>query len=410
MIYRLTRPVSPLTASVVLPASKSISNRLLIIHALSRDAGGLENLSDSDDTQLLSQALASTSTIKDVGHAGTSMRFLTAYYSIQPETITMTGSERMKQRPIGALVEALRLLGAQISYLENEGFPPLEIHGTNLNGGEINIDGSISSQFISALLMVAPYMKNGLKMQMKGTIVSASYIKMTLELMQRYGASYSWKEKAITVFPGEYEKGSYRVESDWSAASFWYAISLLGPHPAIKLGQLHEKSLQGDSVLVEIFSELGLLSEFERENITISRMADIAPSQFSYDFTNCPDLVQSMAVALCMASIPFRFTGTQTLRIKETDRIAALQSELKKLGYLLDSDPEASFLSWNGEMCDPETDPLIETYHDHRMAMAFAEAAMVRDSVRINDPMVVTKSYPRFWEDLRKAGFQVDIV
>lgn len=409
MIYRITRPSLPLNASVVLPASKSISNRLLIIHALSRDAGDLENPSDSDDTHLLTEALSSSSAVKDVGHAGTSMRFLTAYFSSQPGLVTMTGSARMKERPIGELVDALRQLGARIQYIENIGYPPLEIQGTKLEGGEINIDGSISSQFISALLMIAPYMKHGLKMHLRGNIVSASYIHMTLELMKRCGANYSWNENSIRIFPGEYGSGSFRVESDWSAASFWYAISLLEEHSHIQLGHLQEESLQGDSVLVKIFRELGILSEFKGENVALSKLANITPGLFSYNFTNCPDLVQSMAVGLCMASIPFHFTGTQTLRIKETDRIAALQAELKKLGFILETDPAGSFLSWNREVCEPAIDPLIETYHDHRMAMAFSQTALVHGSVRINDPMVVTKSYPLFWEDLRNAGFGVEL-
>lgn len=407
MIYQVSRPASILKTAVRLPASKSISNRLLVINALAGSSELPQNLSDSDDTRVMLEALSSDSEQKDVGHAGTSMRFLAAYFSCRPGKVVLTGSERMKERPIGPLVDALRSLGAKITYTGKEGFPPLEIQGSRMDGGEITIDGSISSQFISALLMIAPTMKKGLVLNIRGELVSSSYVKMTLELMAENGAQFRWDAGRITVLPGTYAVGDYRVESDWSGASYWYVMALLEEHARIRLSFLKNDSLQGDSALVNIFHGLGLVSEFRRGQLDLNRLARIHPGIFSYDFTNSPDIVQSMAVALCMAGIPFRFAGTQTLRIKETDRILALQNELKKLGFVLESDKKGSFLSWNKQCCEPDPDPVIATYHDHRMAMAFAPAALVLGHIRIKDPMVVTKSYPQFWEHLGKAGFRI---
>jgi len=376
--------------------------------ALSGNPDPVGNLSDSDDTRALLLALTSASYEKNVGHAGTTMRFLTAYFAITPGKVLLTGSERMKERPIGPLVEALRKLGADITYKEKDGFPPLEINGKKLPGGEISIKSNVSSQFISALLMIAPRLENGLKIHLEGEQVSASYIRMTLELMRQYGADYLWVGNTIEVRPGTYSKGEYMVESDWSGASYWYSLALLDVMHAIALSSLHKDSLQGDSALADLFFSLGIVSEFEEDRVVLKKIANIHPGIFSYDFTNCPDIVQSMAVALCMANIPFHFTGTTTLRIKETDRIFALQEELKKLGFFLDSDPAGSFLSWERKVCEPEKAPLISTYHDHRMAMAFAPAAHLLGEISIDDPMVVTKSYPGYWEDMKNAGFQIE--
>jgi len=413
MKYTVRKPRQPLNAEITLPASKSISNRLLVMHALSGQHGNIFNLSESDDTVAMLKALGSTdgsgstSAMIDIGHAGTTMRFLTAYYSCIPGEVNLTGSDRMKERPIGPLVNALRQLGADIRYTGKDGFPPLQIRGRQLLGGELEIDGSISSQFISALLMVAPALENGLILRLKGEMVSSAYIGMTLELMKQHGVSYRWEGSTISVFPGHYAEGSYRVESDWSAASYWFAMMLPGMHSRVALKVLEKESLQGDSCLTDIFSRLGVTTDFTIEGIILSKLVNIVPARFDYDFTNAPDLVQTMAVALCLATVPFRFTGTRTLRIKETDRISALQHELKKLGYILESDPDGTFLSWNKETCAPEAHPVIETYHDHRMAMAFAPAALTLGEITIDNPKVVTKSYPRFWEDLGKAGFEV---
>lgn len=409
MIYKIYKPLQPLDASVELPVSKSISNRQLIIHALSGSGTYPGNLSDSDDTRVMVRALASKELTRDVGHAGTSMRFLTAYFSSRQSRVHLTGSKRMKQRPIGPLVDALRELGANIDYLEKDGSPPLEIRGKLLPGGEITIDGSISSQFISALLMIGPMMKNGLKIRLAGEVVSGSYIRMTLELMRQNGVHCHYEGNTITVPHAVYRVSPREVESDWSAASYWYSMAYLDKQSRVELAQLRNEGLQGDSALVNIFHGLGLVSSFEGNRLRLKRLGMVHPGTFSYDFTNAPDIVQSMAVTLCLAGIPFRFTGTRTLRIKETDRILALQNELRKLGFVLGSDREGSYLAWNGETCDPQPDPVIETYHDHRMAMAFAPAALVRGTIAIYDPLVVTKSYPAFWENLKRAGFGLKV-
>ena len=466
MIYKITRPVSVLNASVQLPASKSISNRLLIIHALSGNKGLPEGLSDSDDTDVMVKALSGSDhhggpagevtapsgamkgtagaaedvasgsdgtpgaadsgiTVHDIGHAGTSMRFLTAYFSSREGEVILTGSQRMKERPIGPLVDALRTLGANISYTEKEGFPPLRISGSQLEGGAIAIDGGISSQFISALLMIAPTMKRGLRLELKGEIVSASYIRMTLALMRECGVESFWSGNHIAIPRDTYRHGRYRVESDWSAASYWYAMGFLENGGRVALGGLKEESLQGDSALTEIFGRLGMQTVFGGEKVLLQegqgegadlkqgfQPDDPQPERkeepfFEYDFTECPDIVQSMAVVLCLKEVPFRFSGTQTLKIKETDRIVALQTEMRKLGYVLESDGAGAWLSWNRKMCTPDSDPVIATYHDHRMAMAFAPAALVRGGILIEDPGVVTKSYPDFWKDLERAGFTI---
>ena len=474
MIYKITRPVSVLNTSVQLPSSKSISNRLLIIHALSGNKGLPGGLSDSDDTDVMVRALSSNPGIHDIGHAGTSMRFLTAYFSARQGEVLLTGSPRMKQRPIGPLVDALRSLGADITYPEKEGFPPVKISGRELEGGEIAIDGGVSSQFISALLMIAPTMTRGLRLELRGEIVSASYIAMTLALMRECGVESLWSGNHIAIPRGAYRHGRYRVEADWSAASYWYAMGFLENGGRVALGGLKEESLQGDIALVEIFGKLGMDSVFDGEKVLLqegqgegaeyrkgfqpgggqqndsqeenlpegselqkesqsgagqhedSEMeeppegAEVQQEPypgagqhepfFEYDFTNCPDIVQSMAVVLCLKEIPFRFSGTQTLKIKETDRIVALQTEMRKLGYVLESDETGSWLSWNRKMCTPDSDPVIATYHDHRMAMAFAPAALVRGEILIDDPGVVTKSYPDFWKDLERAGFGISEV
>ncbi len=356
----------------------------------------------------MQQALLSGEAVKDIGHAGTAMRFLTAFYSCRECRVTMTGSDRMKERPIAALVDALRALGAEIDYLENKGCPPLDIRGTRLAGGEIDIAGNISSQFISALLMIAPSFEHGLVLHLIGDVVSSSYIYMTLELMRQHGAEVDWTGDTISIAPGKFSKAGYSVESDWSAASYWYAMMLSPGTERITLSYLEEKSLQGDSDLVNIFDRLGIRTRFGGKSCLLEKAEADHSLLFEYDFTNSPDLVQSMAVILCLASVPFKFSGTQTLRIKETDRISALQNELKKLGFILKSDAAGSFLAWNGDRCKPVKDAVISTYHDHRMAMAFAPVALFFDEIRIADPLVVSKSYPGFWDDLKDAGFVIE--
>jgi 3-phosphoshikimate 1-carboxyvinyltransferase len=403
----ISGPVKPIHDTICIPSSKSISNRMLIIRALTKDFMELKNLSDSDDTYVLKNALEKNETIKDVGHAGTAMRFLTAYLAAIPGEFFLTGSHRMKQRPIGSLVTALRKLGAQIEYKENEGCPPLKIGGGVLKGGSIEIEAGISSQFISALMMIGPVLEGGLSIKLKGKVVSASYIEMTLSLMNSCGAVASFDGKTIAVPQGAYSMDGFRVESDWSGASYWFQVAALLPGSEITLPYLGGNSLQGDAALVQIFDALGVHSTFNEEGILLCSQKTELPDNFEYDFTGCPDLVQTLAVTLCALEIPFRFTGTITLRVKETDRIAALQSELKRVGFVLTADPRGEWLEWDGARCEPQSSPVIQTYHDHRMAMAFAPLAISLGSIDIEDPGVVSKSYPGYWEDLEKAGFRI---
>ena len=407
MKYVISPPQNTIRNSIPIPSSKSISNRMLIIRSLAGSRAPLQNLSDSDDTVVLAQALENEKDVYDVGHAGTSMRFLAAYLCTRPGKFTLTGSRRMKQRPIGPLVDALKQLGAQIDYLETEGCPPQDIRGGGIGGGHISIEAGNSSQFISALMKIGPVLKGGLSIRLEGEVVSASYIEMTLALMNSCGAGASFDGKQITIPESAYTVTDFRVESDWSGASYWFQVAALRPGSEIILPHLSPDSLQGDAVLVPLFDSLGVQSSFHRQEVILRSQESDLPHGFEHDFTTCPDLVQTMAVTLCALEVPFRFTGTITLRVKETDRIAALQSELRKLGYVLTADARGEWLQWDGSRCEPESDPLIHTYHDHRMAMAFAPLAITHGKIAIDDPAVVSKSYPGFWKDLEEAGFGV---
>jgi len=338
------------------------------------------------------------------------MRFLTAYFSTGSRRLVLTGSERMKQRPVGALVEALRELGAGISYLGKEGCPPLEIEGGLKKGGKITVDGGISSQFISALMMIGPVLEGGLQIRLSGEIVSATYIRMTQALMKKGGIEVSFHGQEITISEGQYIFNPFVVESDWSAASYWFQIAALQPGSVITLPRLSRDSLQGDSVLLDLFAPLGVESSFEKEALVLRSGNSVKRVLFEHDFTGCPDLVQTMATTLCAMGIPFRFRGTRTLRVKETDRVYALQKELGKYGFALDADQDGNWISWDGKRGENDVNPVIETYHDHRMAMAFAPLSLPFGKVIIQDPMVVTKSYASFWTDLGKAGFNISII
>jgi 3-phosphoshikimate 1-carboxyvinyltransferase len=407
MKYVISAPQNYIRSSIRIPSSKSISNRMLILRSLAGSKAFLENLSDSDDTKVLAEALDNESDIIDVGHAGTSMRFLTAYLCTRSGEFTLTGSRRMKQRPIGPLVDALKQIGARIDYLEQDAYPPMRIRGGGLTGGSIEIQAGISSQFISALMMIGPLLEGGLVIRLKGEIVSASYIEMTLSLMNSCGAVADFDGRRIRVAQGSYRLEKFRVESDWSGASYWFQMAALLPGSEIFLPHLTGNSIQGDAVLVQIFDALGIQADFREEGLLLSSREVDLPERFDYDFTGCPDLVQTMAVSLCALEIPFRFTGTITLRVKETDRIAALQNELRRVGFVLDADAAGRWLGWDGTRCAPEPHPSIRTYHDHRMAMAFAPLAIKAGKISIEDPEVVTKSYPSYWKDLEEAGFGI---
>ena len=409
--YILTPP-RRLQAAIGLPASKSISNRALILHALAGGRTRPENLSDCDDTRVMVQALARPEAdILDIGAAGTAMRFLTAYLSVTPGTRLLTGTARMQQRPIGILVDALRSLGAQIDYAGNEGFPPLRITGTRLDGREVTLAGDVSSQYISALLMTGPVLPQGLTLHLAGNVVSRPYIDLTLRLMKDFGAQAEWtSESDIAVRPGGYRDTPFRVESDWSAASYWYettALSLRTDATAeVRLSGLSEGSPQGDSRGAALFARLGVRTEFTAQGVTLRAGGKPAP-RLEADLVDIPDLAQTFVVTCCLLDIPFRFSGLQSLKIKETDRLSALTAELRKLGYVLRCEQD-SILAWTGERTAPHPAPVIATYEDHRMAMAFAPACLRVPGLRIADPHVVSKSYPHYWDDLRKAGFGIE--
>ncbi len=411
MQYAIYAP-QHIDTTIKLPASKSISNRALIIHALS--GGNLlpENISDCDDTSVIVHALQYMPEAIDIKAAGTAMRFLTAYLATTADKHTITGTDRMQQRPIRILVDALRYLGADITYLGNEGYPPLEITGRKLEGGHLDIAGDVSSQYISALMMIGPALQNGLELKLNGEIASRPYIDLTLWMMKEFGADAEWSDvDTITIMPKPYQNRPYTIESDWSGASYWYEIMALGSkNEKLKLEGLTDGSKQGDSVVKYLFSLLGIKTTFgsRKKNgtadVILTRHESIVP-RLDYDFINSPDLAQTLVVCCTLMEIPFHFTGLASLRIKETDRIEALKTELKKLGYVI-KERNDSELIWDGERCTPTLEP-IDTYEDHRMAMAFAPAAYKFPGIAINHPKVVTKSYPAFWHDLQSAGFSI---
>jgi 3-phosphoshikimate 1-carboxyvinyltransferase len=403
--------------SIMLPASKSISNRALIIQALTKGGMMPENLSDCDDTEVIIRGLGKQSEIIDIKAAGTAMRFMTAYLSATEGEHTLTGTERMKHRPIGILVDALRYLGAEIEYVGEEGYPPLRIRGRQLEGGTLLIAGDVSSQYISALLMIAPILTKGLELKLTGNIISRPYIDLTLHLMHEFGVAAEWSDfDTIRVKPQPYQQRAYTIESDWSAASYWYEILALTDDTLSKvaLQGLKDGSRQGDSTVRYIFSLLGIKTSFKEKDVNgmpealLTRHSRML-NRMDYDFTNQPDLAQTLIAVCPVLGIPFHFTGLGTLKIKETDRIEAMKREMEKLGYILHEE-EGTALSWTGERCEPMTQPTIDTYEDHRMAMSFAPLAIKLGEIRINNPEVVSKSYPHYWADLRKAGFKIQQV
>lgn len=407
MNYVIHAPAASWKTSVQLPASKSICNRALILNALSYSPYEIQNLSDCDDTDVMVKALNSNDSHFDVKAAGTAMRFLTAFLSKVVGEWTITGTERMKNRPIRILVDALNAVGAKIEYLEKEGFPPLRIMGSALQGGEISLDGGVSSQYISALLMIAPLMEKGLTLHLQGKVISKPYIHLTLQLMKQYGVESEWVGSTIKVAPQSYRPLPYTVESDWIAASYWYEMMALSQQAEIELKGLFKESLQGDAAGAKLFAQLGVATDYKAGGVVLRKNGNVC-QKLIYDFVNEPDLAQTFVTTCAFMDIPFRFTGLQSLKIKETDRIEALKCELRKLGYVL-TDTNGSILEWNGERCEPEAHPVITTYEDHRMAMAFAPASLVRkEGIEIAHPEVVSKSYPHFWENLESAGFVVE--
>ena len=403
MQIKVTAPAK-IHTTIQLPSSKSISNRALIINALGNGTHHPENLSDCDDTRVMIRALNDDKETIDIMAAGTAMRFLTAYLSVTPGTRIITGTERMQQRPIQVLVNALRKLGADIEYVANDGFPPLRITGRELRKDTISLPGNVSSQYISALLMIAPVLTNGLTIQLTGDIISRPYINLTLQLMNDFGVRAEWTDDhRLKVEPQAYHSTPFYVESDWSAASYWYQIVALSKEAEVTLPGLFKDSYQGDSQVAGIFRSLGVETIYKDKAVILKKNGK-SVERLDYDFINQPDLAQTFVVTCALLNIPFRFSGLQSLKIKETDRMAALITEMRKLGYIL-HETDGSVLSWEGERCTTEEHPAIDTYEDHRMAMAFAPTCLALPEILINNPQVVSKSYPRYWEDLRQAGF-----
>lgn len=406
MKYSLSKPDQSLRGIVNLPSSKSISNRALIINALAYSPMEIRNLSDSDDTKVMQQIFSSNTNTFDIGHAGTAMRFMTAFLSKIVGEWTLTGSERMKQRPIRILVNALTELGAKIEYLEKEGFPPLKILGSHLKGKVLELDGSVSSQYISALLMIGPALEGGLTLRLINRITSRSYIEMTLKLMNQFGIDYSWKDNEIRIEEQNYRPIDFTVEADWSGASYWYQLLALANEGEVELRNLRLPSLQGDCIVADWFRPFGIESTFTGESMMITKKNSGCPDFLSLDFVENPDIAQTMAVLCVLKKVPFYFRGLETLKIKETDRITALQNELAKFGVQL-NEPLQGELQWDGSFPFAKQDtPTISTYHDHRMALAFAPASLL-GRISIDDPLVITKSYPGFYDDLRKVGFKI---
>lgn len=404
--YRSDIVASP----IELPSSKSIANRALVINALSEHPAEIGGMAVCDDTQAIVGALEQVSehsaTIVDIGAAGTAMRFLTAYFAaLEGVTVTLTGSQRMCRRPIALLVDALRQSGADIAYLGEEGFPPLRIEGKRLRGGEIAIRGDISSQYISALMMVGATFSEGLCIRLLGDTLSRPYIDMTAEMMRQWGIDVRTSVDRIEILSHGYRSPvSYTVEADWSAASYIYEMVALAELQNVVVRGLvaPERSLQGDSELVDLYRHFGVTTQFCDGCAVISCSPSESDEVLSLDLKATPDLVPAMVVTACLKGRRFTFEGVGNLRIKECDRIAVLTTEMRKLGYLLTFDDES--VSWDGSRCEAESNPLIMTYKDHRIAMAFTPAVTQHQGLAIEDAMVVNKSFPQYWEQMRLMG------
>jgi 3-phosphoshikimate 1-carboxyvinyltransferase len=407
MKYLISKEKKQLKGEIVLPSSKSISNRLLIIKALSPKPFEIHNLSYSEDTKSLQEILSTEKNLIDVGNAGTTLRFLTSYFANKPGEWTITGSERIQNRPIGILVTALQELGVKIEYLKKEGFPPVKIHGSNLQGGRVELFGNISSQFISSLLLIAPTLPKGLQVKLKSKIVSKPYIDMTLNIMRRFGIKSKWEGNQIIIEKQTYRAKDSYVEADWSSASYWYGLACLANEVDLKLYGLKKSSIQGDSIIAKLFEPLGVKTSFMTGGVRLTKSKTNFPGFFEHDFIGTPDLAQTFAVALSMLDIPFQLKGVDTLSIKETNRLNALRTELLKIGTnITTSESIISRLRSSTFSIPKKTPVLINTYQDHRMAMSFAMLALFTETA-IENPSVVKKSYPSFWEDLQKTGFKI---
>lgn len=398
-------------SAIQITGSKSESNRLLILQALIEGLD-IKNLSNSDDTQVLHKALKSLEEKIDIHHAGTAMRFLTAYFSCKENrAVLLTGSSRMQQRPISVLVDALRDLGADIQYEKNEGYPPIRIKGKKLSVSKVSLQANVSSQYISALLLIGAFLPKGLALTLKGKITSVPYIKMTLQLLAQIGINSEFENNVITINPVNNQKmisnnQYFTVESDWSSASYYYSIVALSKvGTTIVLSSYKKNSLQGDACLSEIYKQFGVRTTFENDSIIISKDSDKIRLLINIDLSNAPDIAQTIAVTCFGLELECNLTGLHTLKIKETDRLEALETELTKLGAKISVTNDSLHLEKREIAIRKNVS--VATYQDHRMAMAFAPLALKTD-IEIEDAMVVTKSYPTFWEDLKSVGFKIN--
>ncbi|MGB2086346.1 MAG: 3-phosphoshikimate 1-carboxyvinyltransferase [Flavobacteriaceae bacterium] len=405
MHLQLAHPTQKIYTNLTITGSKSETNRLLLLQALYPELG-IENPSNSDDSIAMQKALKSHDKVKDIFHAGTAMRFLTAYYAAkEASAVVLTGSQRMQQRPIALLVDALKSLGAEISYEKNDGFPPLHIVGKQLEGGQVRLPANISSQYISALLLIAPKLSKGLRLDLEGKITSLPYIKMTLALLNRVGIATEFQGQSIRISPQPQIAAQQQVvESDWSSASYWFSALSLCEQGEVTLNNYRQDSLQGDAVLMDVYHKLGIESLFDGTRLILrKRKAFALPHSLELDLVAAPDIAQTIAVSCYGLGIECRLTGLHTLKIKETDRLLALEKELTKLGAAISVNEESLLLLSQQNF---KSGQAIDTYHDHRMAMAFAPLAL-KIPLTINDSEVVSKSYPSFWQDMQKAGFQM---
>jgi 3-phosphoshikimate 1-carboxyvinyltransferase len=415
-MIRLDAPSHSVQAVVALPGSKSISNRVLILKTLLKSEFSIQNLSDSQDTKLMQEALqqieSSKTAVINAGHAGTNMRFLTALLAVTDGNWEITGSKRLLERPVGNLVEALNALGARIKYKSQMGYPPLLIEGKRLLGGEIDINASVSSQFVTALLLISPALERGLQIRLQGQSVSRPYITMTIEMLRQLGYEIEESASCITVAPKTALQTPelFNIESDWSSASYWYSICALSKGSVIRLKGLQQKSFQADAVLPVLYSQLGVKSTFNNNEWLLEQKGDYL-SFLEYDFTACPDIAQTVAVTCFALGVEARLTGLQTLKIKETDRILALKTELEKLGARVVVSDTSIHIQGKGLVIENSRKQhlLVDTYYDHRMALSFAPLSLVVKGLGIMDEAVINKSYPGFWHDLKNAGFSVNL-
>ncbi len=397
-----------LKTSVVLPSSKSLSNRLLIIKSLCEDDFKIHNLSESDDTKILDGCLQNIDTwrVFDVNDAGTPLRFLTAAFAISQGNRLLTCSSRMSERPVAPLVDALNVLGAKIRYFDKKGFPPLVINGSEIRGGKIAVDAGISSQFISALLLIAPVLPEGLEITLKNPVASAPYIRMTLGLMEHFGIVSEWKDDIIKIKPQKYQAKDYTVEADWSAAAFWYEIAALADEAEIELFGLTKDSLQGDSAVAEFFRKLGVQTSYLSDSIKLTKCYEKVNS-LDLDFFDVPDMFPAVMATCAALNISCRFTGIQNLTLKESDRVRAMATELEKFGYFFKWDKKDVLVSENNCKPDVVKNIFCNTYNDHRIAMSLAPLSLLGFNLSLDNASCVAKSYPTYFDDLQNAGFDI---